>query len=89
MPVAELPIAELISKGVELMFLGMGTVFVFLAVLVFVVGKMSVVVKNIEKRYPPPAPKAKKRSPAPAASAGADHIAAISAAVHRYRTQRS
>ncbi len=35
-----MPISELLSKGLELMLLGMGTVFVFLAVLVFAVTKL-------------------------------------------------
>ncbi len=49
-----MPIAELMSKGLELMFLGMGTVFVFLAVLVFSVTKMSEFVQKFEKSQPQP-----------------------------------
>lgn len=78
-----MPISELMSKGLELMFLGMGTVFVFLAVLVFTVTKMSELVKNYEKNLPQPEAK-----PASAAAAtNSDHIAAIAAAIHRYRSE--
>jgi oxaloacetate decarboxylase (Na+ extruding) subunit gamma len=77
-----MPIAELMSKGLELMFLGMGTVFVFLAVLVFSVTKMSEFAQKFEKSQPQPA------TPKPTVVAtNNDHIAAISAAVHQYRSK--
>ncbi len=78
-----MPISELIYKGVELMFLGMGTVFIFLAVLVFTVIKMSELVKKIEKNLPQPQPAKAPR----ARAANNDHIAAISAAIHQYRSK--
>ncbi|MBF0455651.1 MAG: OadG family protein [Magnetococcales bacterium] len=74
-------ITELISKGLELMVLGMGTVFVFLAVLVFTVTKMSELIQNYEKNLPQPEPK-----PSRGAVTSSDPIAAIAAAVHRYRS---
>ncbi|MBF0193688.1 MAG: OadG family protein [Magnetococcales bacterium] len=72
------------SKGIELMFLGMGTVFVFLAVLVFFVTKMSELAQKIEKSQPQP----QTQTPRPTVAAtNSDHIAAISAAVHQYRSK--
>jgi oxaloacetate decarboxylase (Na+ extruding) subunit gamma len=78
-----MPISELISKGLELMVLGMGTVFVFLAVLVFTVTKMSELVQKYEKNLPQP-----EAEPDPAAATtNNNHIAAISAAIHQYRSK--
>jgi oxaloacetate decarboxylase (Na+ extruding) subunit gamma len=78
-----MPMSELLSKGLELMILGMGTVFVFLAVLVFAVTKMSEFIQAYEKNNPQPqsAPAVKP------VAAGSDHIAAISAAIHQYRSK--
>ncbi len=82
---------NLLSEGLELMIFGMGFVFVFLTLLVFVTGLMS---KLVTKYGPAPVTKpAKKRTPASAsASAGApaanndELVAVISAAVHKYRS---
>ncbi|MEG3641009.1 OadG family protein [Magnetococcus sp. PR-3] len=77
--------SELLSEGLGLMVLGMGTVFIFLTMLVFLVGQMSRLAMWIESKLPqPPA------APAVASTQGIppDHIAAISAAVHRYRANR-
>ncbi|MBF0446422.1 MAG: OadG family protein [Magnetococcales bacterium] len=74
--------SELMSKGIELMFLGMGTVFVFLAVLVFAVSKMSELAQKFEKSQPQP-----QTSQPTMAATNNDHIAAISAAVHQYRSK--
>lgn len=78
-------ISQLLGEGVNLMFLGMGMVFTFLAVLVFSVGKMSQFVQWIESRRPAPPP-----PPAQKPTGGADDAvtAAITAAIHRYRTSR-
>nr|CRH07011.1 Oxaloacetate decarboxylase gamma chain [Candidatus Magnetococcus massalia] len=75
-------IAELLSEGVSLMIIGMGSVFVFLTLLVFLVTQMSRLAAWIDAKNPQPADV--KVNTAPAAGS-ADHIAAISAAVHRYR----
>jgi oxaloacetate decarboxylase (Na+ extruding) subunit gamma len=68
---------ELIKSGVELMFAGMGIVYIFLTMLVFAINLMSAVVQ----RYFPEAPKHLD------VSGGSDKatIAAISAAVHQYQ----
>ncbi|MBF0448907.1 MAG: OadG family protein [Magnetococcales bacterium] len=77
-----MPISELILKGVELMFLGMGTVFIFLGILVFSVTKMSEIIRRYEKNRPQPEPKPGQKQ----SSSQSDHVAAIAAAVHRYRS---
>nr|WP_067288366.1 OadG family protein [Marinobacterium profundum] len=82
---------SLLSEGLELMVFGMGFVFVFLTLLVFVTGLMS---KLVMKYGPAPEIKqAKKRKPASAsASASApaadndELVAVISAAVHKFRS---
>lgn len=73
---------ELMSSGVELMFAGMGIVFLFLTMLVFAINLMSALVQ----RFFPEAP------PAPAIAQVATStvpdkatVAAITAAVHQYR----
>ena len=78
-----MPINELMSKGLELMFLGMGTVFVFLAILVVSVTKMSELVKKYEDSLPQPEPKPART----ASGTNSDHIAAIAAAIHQYRAK--
>ncbi|MBF0357565.1 MAG: OadG family protein [Magnetococcales bacterium] len=76
-------IVDLINKGVELMFLGMGTVFIFLAILVVVVSQMSKLAKALEKNQPQPT----TAKPATVVATNNDHIAAIAAAVHQYRAK--
>ena len=67
---------------------GMGTVFVFLTLLVFVTRGMSALVL---KYFPEPAPSAAKASPVAAGPAAAPPdaklVAAISAAVHAHRNK--
>jgi oxaloacetate decarboxylase gamma subunit len=72
---------ELMSSGVELMFAGMGIVFLFLTMLVVAINIMS----SLVQRFFPDAP-------APVAttvSSGIDKsvIAAITAAVHQHRSK--
>jgi len=71
---------ELLTSGIELMMVGMGIVFVFLAMLVFAIKLMS----SMILRYFPDAP-AQGRPRAGAAIPDTQLIAAISTAVHRYR----
>jgi oxaloacetate decarboxylase (Na+ extruding) subunit gamma len=72
---------EQMRSGIELMFAGMGIVFVFLTMLVFAINLMSALVQ----RYFPDAT-AKIQS----VSGGLDKatVAAITAAVHQYRNKR-
>ncbi len=71
---------EQISSGIELMFAGMGIVFVFLIMLVGAINLMSAVVQRF---FPEASPKF------PSDSSGIDKgtVAAISAAVHHYRNK--
>lgn len=71
----------LIGEGTILMFLGMGIVFVFLALLIFLVRGMSALVE----KFPPPADSTPAVARPRLAAAGNDLLAVISAAVHQYR----
>ncbi|MCB1830336.1 MAG: OadG family protein [Chromatiaceae bacterium] len=76
-----MPVTDLLIEGVELMFLGMGSVFIFLAVLVFVLKGMSRLAQAM----------APEELPAGAVSSAVDEddelLAVISAAIARYRSQ--
>ena len=73
--------ATLLEQGVDLMIYGMGTVFVFLTLLVLATNVMSRLVRMLERRIPAPAEPAaaKRRELDPAV------VAAITAALHRHR----
>lgn len=73
---------ELISSGVELMFAGMGIVFLFLAMLVVAINIMSSLVQRFF-------PDAQVVTAPPSVSGGIDKsvIAAITAAVHQHRNK--
>ncbi|CAG7855925.1 hypothetical protein MCAMS1_00237 [biofilm metagenome] len=73
---------ELIKNGVELMFAGMGIVYVFLIMLVFAINLMSAFVQ----RYFPEAP---TKNFSVGGSLDKTTVAAISAAVHQYRNRRN
>ena len=70
-----------LSNGLLLLVLGMGTVFVFLTILVFVTKTMSKVVGKIESKKPVAAPVAAPAAQAPAPAADAEVAAAIVAAL--------
>lgn len=76
----------LLEQGLELMIYGMGTVFVFLTVLVIVTTIMS---KIVQRFFPDPivatSPTAK---PAPAATNNQQLHAVITAAIHRHRSRQ-
>ena len=75
---------EMMSSGVELMFAGMGIVFLFLTMLVIAINIMS----SLVQRFFPDAPI--QVVTAPPVSSGIDKsiIAAITAAVHQHRSKR-
>ena len=81
----------LLQQGIELMIYGMGTVFVFLAILVVVTTTMSTLVNRF---FPEQVVAAKPQAPvkpqAAAAQATDDAtlMAVISAAVHQYRSRQ-
>ena len=74
---------EQMSSGIELMFVGMGIVFLFLIMLVVAINIMSALVQ----RYFPDAPVT--ATAASMNSGGIDKtlVAAITAAVHHYRSR--
>jgi oxaloacetate decarboxylase gamma subunit len=79
---------EMFESGVELMLIGMGIVFLFLALLVVAINVMSSLITRFFPEplvVPPPIPSlaAKKQS------IDQGVIAAISAAVHHYKKQHS
>ena len=71
--------SELLSSGIQLMLVGMGTVFTFLTILVFATMAMSAVIRRI--------------SPVSVESADPrnldEEIAAIGVALHRHRNKSS
>ena len=78
----------LLAQGVELMVYGMGTVVVFLSVLVFATRLMSALA---QRWLPEPEPSADPRVAAQvngASSLSPQMLAAITAAMHRYRRER-
>jgi len=70
---------ELLSSGMELMLIGMGIVFGFLAMLVFAISAMSSLVQRFFPELPSIHPAIGQHIDDPGV------IAAISAAVHQYR----
>lgn len=75
---------EMMSSGVELMLIGMGIVFAFLALLIVMVNIMTAVIQRFFPEDP--------ALDVSAVSASTSHtdagvIAAISAAVHQYRNK--
>lgn len=78
---------EQLNAGIELLLVGMGIVFLFLAMLILSVNLMSAL---ILRYFPQPAiPEKPAKQFPPGASRGTDAtvIAAISAAVHQYRAK--
>lgn len=79
---------ELLMEGVELMVLGLGSVFVFLILLVGCITLMSRLVARYIPAEVPVA--AVRRAPAPAASpVDPETLAVISAAVRQHRARRA
>ena len=78
--------SDLLIEGVELMLLGMGSVFTFLIILVFITGIMS---RLIDRFVPAPVPVAKPVRKAPAADAAdPELLAVIGAAVKQHRARQ-
>lgn len=69
---------NLLAQGVELMLVGMGTVFVFLTALVIATSLMSAVVARRQPSEPP-------SSPAIGAGPTEEEVAAITVAIDQYR----
>ena len=79
---------DLLAEGIELMVFGMGTVFVFLAVLIVVTVTMSTIVQKFFPDAPEPT---MANTPRPAVQPVADDaqiLAVITAAVHKFRSRK-
>ncbi|MAR00296.1 MAG: oxaloacetate decarboxylase [Oceanospirillaceae bacterium] len=77
---------SLVSQGLELMIFGMGVVFVFLTMLVFVTGFMSTLINKIAPEVKPALAPAAPAAP----SAGVDPqlLKVLSAAVKEHRARQ-
>ena len=78
--------SELLLEGVELMLFGIGSVFVFLVLLIVCIRMMSSVIGRFES-----APPVQPVSNGPAATevdADPDLVAAIQTAIHQHRARR-
>ncbi|WP_446811075.1 OadG family protein [Methylomonas sp. 2BW1-5-20] len=75
---------EMLSSGIELMLLGMGMVYAFLAMLIVAINVMS----KLVRRYFPEIPAKYPEQPIVAGNDKAV-IAAITAAVHQYRKKHN
>lgn len=85
---------SIVTQGVELMLFGMGTVLVFLTVLVLSIVLMSWVLRRYfpEQETSPEANRRTGTATAPAAAFAAGDatlVAVISAALHRHRSKHS
>ncbi|MDD1623471.1 MAG: OadG family protein [Methylococcaceae bacterium] len=74
---------ELMSSGVELMFAGMGIVFLFLTMLVVAINIMS----SLVQRFFPDAPTLVVAATTVSSGIDKSIIAAITAAVHQHRSK--
>jgi oxaloacetate decarboxylase (Na+ extruding) subunit gamma len=77
--------ARVFEQGLELMLYGMGTVVVFLALLVLATSAMS---RLINRYFPEPAPAPAARAPDRGVEQDPQLLAAISVAIHKYRSRR-
>lgn len=77
--------ANLLSQGLELLVYGMGTVVVFLTLLVFATRLMSLLIQRFFPEAPLVAPKRSARPPEASLAPSPELLAAIAAAVHQHR----
>lgn len=75
---------EMLSAGIEIMLIGMGIVYAFLALLIVTVNAMSAIVQ----RYFPDVPTGTPTSQTQTSGQDAGTLAAIAAAVHQYRKKQ-
>jgi oxaloacetate decarboxylase gamma subunit len=81
---------SIVSQGVELMLYGMGTVIVFLGLLIVITSAMSAIVNRYFPEAPVPAAvPAAGRKTGPAVQAETEVVAAITAAVTRHRRRNN
>ena len=80
--------SDLVMEGVELMFMGMGTVFVFLMMLVGLINLMSFVINRFFPDAAPVAAAPKRMAAASPQPVDAELLAVIGAAVSQHRARR-
>ncbi len=81
--------ASIVEQGVELMLFGMGTVIVFLGLLVLATTVMSrLVSRYFPEPEPAPAPAPVRVAGPTSASPDDEVVAVISAAIHQHRNRR-
>lgn len=78
--------SELLLEGVELMLFGLGSVFIFLVLLIVCIRLMSSVIGRFDSA--PATQPASINSAAVTAEMDADLLAAIQAAIHQHRARR-
>lgn len=79
----ELSIGELLISGIKLMLIGMGIVYTFLAVLVWVIG----ITSKLIQRYSPEPATITPPAAGVEAEDNAELVAVISAAIHQYQNK--
>ncbi|MDO9618410.1 MAG: OadG family transporter subunit [Pseudomonas sp.] len=79
--------SELLLEGVELMLFGLGTVFLFLILLVLMIRVMSWVIEHFAAKTPIPVSVPSAVKPA-SDEPSADVLAAIQSAIHQHRARR-
>lgn len=80
--------SELVMEGLELMLLGMGSVFVFLILLVAVTAAMSWVLTRFFPEALPVAKPPKRVRPTAGAAVDPEIVAVIGAAIKQHRSRR-
>lgn len=80
--------SDLVMEGVELMFMGMGTVFVFLMMLVGLINLMSFVINRFFPDAAPVAAAPKRMAATSPQPVDAELLAVIGAAVSQHRARR-
>lgn len=80
---------SLLSQGLDLMVFGMGTVFVFLALLIVVTSAMSVLVVRFFPEPAVPVKAAKSPNRKPSSTVDERTLQVIRAAIQQHRARRS
>ncbi len=83
----ELSIGELVLSGVKLMFIGMGIVYLFLSLLVWVIGVTSTLIQRFSPEPPTHLPYPGVHPSGDEGEIDAELVAAISAAIHHHQNQ--
>ncbi|MGD2083963.1 MAG: OadG family transporter subunit [Chromatiales bacterium] len=83
-----MPVSDLLIEGLKLLVLGMGSVFAFLVILVFAMMAMSRVAGALDGGVPGAGSDGSATTPPTAPDEDSGVVAAIAAAISRYRSRR-